>query len=320
MSALLPNNDRNSMTPGNNGNGAVAAVVSSFNPGPELVENVKALMEQVDRVTVVDDGSTRDVSEVLDALKDNGATIVRLERNSGIAAALNAGIRAELAAGNVQWILTMDQDSRLGPGYVDHALETAASSTDPGTVGMVSAESHNGAAVKLYAPASSEPEVFDPMQSGSLIRAEIFRKAGLLDEGLFIDCVDSEFNARLRGHSFRLLAGRGCDLLHSLGESRPMRILGWHAAIGTKKLSVYYHAPFRVYYMSRNNLVLAKRYALTQPRWVLSRLFLEVQSHVVRFTYGPKRRQHLLAFAAGSRDGILNRLGRINPDLEARLH
>lgn len=319
MSSLLPPNDRNSMTTSSHRNGAVAAVVSSFNPGPELVVNVKALMEQVDRVTVVDDGSTRDVAGVLDAVRDCGATVVRLDRNSGIAAALNAGIRSELAAGSVQWILTMDQDSRLGPGYVENGLGTAASSTDPATVGMVSAESHNGAGVKLHAAASSEREVFDPMQSGSIIRVEAFRKAGLLDEGLFIDCVDSEFNARLRGHGYRLLAGQGCDLIHSLGESRPMRILGWHAAIGTKKLSVYYHAPFRVYYMSRNNLVLAKRYALTQPRWVLSRLFLEVQSHVVRFTYGPKRRQHLLAFIAGTRDGILNRMGRINPDLEARL-
>ncbi|MBD7995395.1 glycosyltransferase [Arthrobacter sp. Sa2CUA1] len=299
---------------------AVAAVVSSFNPGPELIRNVQALMEQVDRVTVVDDGSTRDIAAVLDGLKATGAGVVRLERNSGIAAALNAGIRAELTEGDVAWIMTMDQDSRLGPDYVERALKTAASSKSPDSVGMVSAESHNGARVKGYAGTDpDEPEVFDPMQSGSLVRAAAIHRAGLLDEDLFIDCVDSEFNARLRSHGYRLLAGQGCDLLHSLGESRPMRILGWHATIGPKKLSIYYHAPFRVYYISRNILVLAKRYVRTQPRWVAQRLFLEVESHVIRFIYGPRRRKHLVAFLSGTRDGILNRLGRIGPELEKRL-
>lgn len=299
---------------------AVAAVVSSFNPGPELVRNVEALLEQVDRVTVVDDGSTRDITAVLDGIKAVGAGVVRLERNSGIAAALNAGIRAELDQGNVAWIMTMDQDSRLGPDYVKRALKTAESSNSPDSVGMVSAESHNGARVKGYAGTyPQEPEVFDPMQSGSLVRTSSIQAVGLLDEDLFIDCVDSEFNARLRSHGYRLLAGQGCDLVHSLGESRPMRILGWHAAIGQKKLSVYYHAPFRVYYMSRNNLVLAKRYVRTHPRWVAGRLFLEAQSHVIRFVYGPRRRQHLLAFLRGTQDGLCNRLGRISPELEERL-
>lgn len=307
------------MSSNGNRTSGVAAVVSSFNPSVELVGNIEELMEQVDRVTVVDDGSTRDVTSVLESLKATGATVIRLKRNSGIAAALNAGIRSELAVGNVQWIMTMDQDSRLAPGYVDHALRTASSSKVPETVGMVSAESHNGARVKGFNGNQDEPEVFDPMQSGSLIRTVAFEETGLLDEDLFIDCVDSEFNARLRNHGYRLLAGGGCDLLHSLGESRPMRILGWHAAVGTKKLSVYYHAPFRVYYMSRNSLVLAKRYARTQPRWVAQRLFLEVQSHTIRFAYGPRRRQHLLAFLHGSFDGLTNRLGRIDTQLERRL-
>lgn len=308
------------MSHSGNRTAAVAAVVSSFNPGPELVRNVEALLEQVDRVTVVDDGSTRDITSVLDGIKAAGAGIVRLQRNSGIAAALNAGIRAELDQGDVAWIMTMDQDSRLGPDYVESALKTAASSKSPDSVGLVGAESHNGARVKAYAGTDpDEPEVFDPMQSGCLVRTAAIHSAGLLDEDLFIDCVDSEFNARLRSRGYRLLAGRGCDLVHSLGESRPMRILGWHVAVGPKKLSVYYHAPFRVYYISRNILVLAKRYVRTQPHWVAQRLFLEVQSHVIRFIYGPRRGKHLLAFLSGTRDGILNRLGRIGPELEQRL-
>jgi rhamnosyltransferase len=135
----------------------------------------------------------------------------------------------------------------------------------------------------------------------------------------FIDCVDSEFNARLRERGLRALAGRGCNLEHSLGNARPMKILGWHARVGSKKLYVYYHAPFRVYYITRNSMILARRYALKQPKWVVRRIYMEIQSHVVRFGFGPNRRKHFIAATAGVRDALRQKMGKIDDSLAARL-
>jgi rhamnosyltransferase len=179
----------------------------------------------------------------------------------------------------------MDQDSRFTGNYVASALATARSSHDPGSVGMVCAESHNHIPLPTWG-GQEEPQIFDPMTSGPLVRTSSFKAVGFFDEGFFIDCVDSEFNARLRERGLRALAGRGCNLEHSLGNARPMKILGWHAQVGSKKLYVYYHAPFRVYYITRNSLVLARRYALKQPKWVVRRIYMEIQSHVVRFGFG----------------------------------
>lgn len=299
-------------------NGEVCAVVSAFNPGPENVANIQWLFRYVSRVVVVDDGSPHDVSETLAALEELGAVVLRLDTNSGIAKALNTGIKEARARWNPEWVVTMDQDSRFSGDYIAAALRTAASSTAPSSVGMVCAESHNHVPLPTLR-GDSEPQIFDPMTSGSMVRSSVFDSVGYLDEDFFIDCVDSEFNARLREHGFRALAGRGCNLEHSLGNARPMRILGWHATIGPKKLYVYYHSPFRVYYITRNSLVLARRFALKQPVWVLRRIYMEIQSHIVRFGFGPNRRKHLHAALAGARDACKGRMGKIDEVLASRL-
>jgi len=296
----------------------VCGVVSAYNPGDENVANVKWLLRFVAHVVVVDDGSRDDVSQALAEMEQAGAVILRLGTNSGIARALNTGIKEALERWNPEWIVTMDQDSRFTGDYIGAALATVAASNDPHSVGMVCAESHNHIPLPVLG-SRDEPQIFDPMTSGTLVRARTFDAVGLFDEGFFIDCVDSEFNARLREHGLRALAGRGCNLEHSLGSARPMKILGWHAHIGAKKLYIYYHAPFRVYYITRNSLTLARRYALKQPAWVLRRIYMEIQSNIVRFGFGPNRRKHAVAAAAGIRDAVRQRMGKIDDDLAARL-
>jgi rhamnosyltransferase len=296
----------------------VCGVVSAFNPGPENVANVSWLLRFVEHVVVVDDGSPGDVSEALADMEKAGAVIVRLGTNSGIARALNVGVKEAISRWDPEWIVTMDQDSRFTGDYVTSALATARSSRQPETVAMVCAESHNHIPLPTWG-SQDEPQIFDPMTSGTLVRTETFRSVGFFDEDFFIDCVDSEFNARLREHGLRALVGRGCNLEHSLGDSRPMKLLGWHARIGAKKLYVYDHAPFRVYYITRNSLVLARRYAVKQPKWVLRRIYMEIQSHVVRFGFGPNRRKHFIAAIAGVRDAGRQKMGKIDDSLAARL-
>ncbi|GAB5077717.1 glycosyltransferase [Arthrobacter sp. AD-310] len=296
----------------------VCGVVSAFNPGTENVANVSWLMRYVEHVVVVDDGSPGDVSGALEEMERAGAVVVRLATNSGIARALNVGIREAIERWDPEWIVTMDQDSRFTGDYVASALATAQASLTPETVGMVCAESHNHIPLPTWG-SQEEPQIFDPMTSGTLVRTSTFKDVGFFDEGFFIDCVDSEFNARLRERGLRALAGRGCNLEHSLGNARPMKILGWHARLGSKKLFIYYHAPFRVYYITRNSLILARRYALKQPTWVLRRIYMEIQSHVVRFGFGPNRKKHLLAASAGVRDALRQKMGKIDETLAARL-
>lgn len=300
------------------GSDSVAVVVSAYNPDDALISNVLSVKNDVTQVVVVDDGSPNDTTEIYRQLEGHGVVVIRLTENSGIAAALNTGIRHAISTSTPSWVMTMDQDSRCDLGYVAAALNTFESSLSPESVGSISASTHNGIPLPLLGD-SNEPEVFDPMQSGTLIRTQVLKQIGMLDEELFIDCVDSEFNARLRKFRFRALAGKGCNLLHSLGEARPMKFLGWHVRIGNKKLFVHYHAPFRVYYITRNSITLARMYFKNQPQWVLRRIFLEVQSNVVRFVYGPNRWKHAIAASHGAFDAVRRKMGKIDPDLAKRI-
>ena len=290
----------------------VTAVISAFNPPADLVGKVERLLKQVDHVVVVDDGSPKDVSEVRDGLESAGARVLEQGSNTGIAAALNAGIKA---AGRFSpdWYLTLDQDSELDPDYVERALEFADTAKREGVpVGMICAESHNRLPVMLQRAGEKFPEAFDPMQSGTLIPASTLESVGMLEDDLFIDCVDSEYTARVRQHGLKAVIAPGCNISHAVGDSRPMRLGTWHVTVGGQKRFVHSHAPFRVYYITRNGIVMYRRYLTKQPRWVLRRIGLEVVFYGVRVVYGPYRLRQLAAIGFGIRDALRGRLGRIS--------
>jgi rhamnosyltransferase len=163
------------------------------------------------------------------------------------------------------------------------------------------------------------PQAFDPLQSGAVIPSSTLEKVGVLDERLFIDCVDSEFNLRVRSHGLATLTGKGCNMSHALGHARPMTLLGWHVSVAGVKRHVHYHAPFRVYYMTRNSIYLWRRYGRRFPGWLLRRLRFQLESDVFRLIYGPQKRSQLLALIQGLKDGARGRLGEIDPALKSRI-
>lgn len=296
----------------------VAVVVSCFNPPESLIARVSRWSSTIGPVVAVDDGSTNVDASYWDRLRAAGAEVETLSVNSGIAAALNRGIRVAIDSHNPMWILTMDQDSDLPDDYVSAALG-AFESSDRNRVGMLCSGSQNGYVVPLKRARPGIVESFDPMQSGTMVRRELISDIGLFREDFFIDAVDSEFTARARAAGWAALAVPGADLVHSLGESRPMKLFGKRLTWFGKPLSVYEHQPFRVYFMTRNSLLLARRYWWSQPAWILRRLVTELESHVIRFVFGRSRSKNALAVLFGLRDALFNRSGPIPDRVKGRI-
>ncbi|WP_411373713.1 glycosyltransferase [Arthrobacter sp. MPF02] len=298
----------------------VAAVVTSFNPPVELISHVRLLKELVPYVLVIDDGSNQDALPVLRNLEEDGITVVLQPQNSGIAAALNEGIKHARSLWQPDWILTMDQDSLLGHNYVKNALQSVQNATAKGMrVGLLSPESHNKKRVKVLNGSDDIVQAFDPMQSGCLIPVTVLDEVGLFDESLFIDCVDTDFNLRVRAAGYSTPVGIGCDISHSLGETRPMRVMGRPVRVGGQDLQVIHHSPVRVYYITRNVWLMVVRYFSTDPTWMLRRLWMEVESNIVRLAFGPQRIKFVLAWLTGIRDALTGRSGPIQPRDEAKL-
>ena len=298
----------------------VVAVVAAYRPDPSLAGTVRSLLEQVSHVVVVDDGSPAGSDQVLAAVADAGATVVRQPENTGIAAALNAGVAAARSRWNPDFFLTLDQDSQPTDEYVRRGLAAFDQATSGGiAVGFITAASYSGHPIPVLPGHGDFVHAFDPMQSGFLIPRSTVERVGPFEEDLFIDGVDSEFTMRTRTAGLAVLVGPGCDIAHDLGQRRPGRLFGRPVKILGRDMSYNYHSPSRVYYIARNGTLLTRRYLLKDPRWVLRRLVEECKAHLLRFAFSPGRASLLKAAAAGFRDACRGTTGRIPADLERRL-
>ena len=114
--------------------GRVSIVIPCFDDGEYLGEAVASALAQTHpdtEVIVVDDGST-DVStlEALDECRQAGVRVHR-QKNSGLSAARNAGIRLA----NGKYILPLDSDDRISPTYAQQAAEVLDAQPEVGIVG-----------------------------------------------------------------------------------------------------------------------------------------------------------------------------------------
>jgi polyisoprenyl-phosphate glycosyltransferase len=103
-------------------------VVPAFNEAGSLPSLVAALQQvrvgdafRLERIIVVDDGSSDETWSVLQRLHEQGAAVsgVRLSRNFGKEAAIEAGLRASGSA----LVVVMDADHQHPPGLIAELLE-----------------------------------------------------------------------------------------------------------------------------------------------------------------------------------------------------
>lgn len=111
----------------------VSVVIPCFNHGeylPEAVASVEATGRDDVELIVVDDGSTDECTlREMDQLAGRGVHVIR-QKNLGLAAARNAGIRA--ARG--EFILPLDSDNRIRESYVVEGARLLRESSDVGVV------------------------------------------------------------------------------------------------------------------------------------------------------------------------------------------
>jgi rhamnosyltransferase len=284
---------------------ATAAVVSLYNPTDSVLANTAALLAQADSVIVVDDGSPQDPARTLARLAEQGCIVVRLPENSGIAAALNAGITKALTAGpKPDYILTMDQDSLLDAGYVDGLLSAATAAQYAGVpVGMVAPGSVRGLPVRRGPILNGIQLGGEPIQSGLLIPVPVLERLGLFQSSLFIDGVDSEFYLRCEDQGLRTVLAADAALNHSLGSQSAASVFGKELSLGKKSLNVRTAADWRYYYLFRNRLLLARQYARRFPLWTAKGLLADYRHLAIVTLLAPGRRVRLANAVRGIADG-----------------
>ena len=244
----------------------ICAVVVTYHPAPDLEQRLARLKPQVDEIVVVDNSEASAALPLLLDLQERlGVQVVLNEKNLGIAAALNIGVRQALSRGYA-WIATFDQDSMVTDDYVERMFSAHEICRFRERVPLVapllcfSANDSNNPG-----KGSSRPEYTCTrvaMSSGSLLRSDIFTKEGFYEEAFFMDYVDYEFCLRLWKRGWKIIRANRAHLLHRLGLPRAYSFFGF-------KITIKSHSAWRRYYIMRNRVVVFRRYALSSPAWCL---------------------------------------------------
>lgn len=281
----------------------IRGVVVTYNPGGEVIANISALAKQLSSVVVVDNGSHPDCAEVLQNIERlGGVELVRNERNLGIAAALNVGIKRNLAIG-CQWIATFDQDSTVGSDYFAELLRALENFRDREAVGLL-APNHLFDEQQATSSATNHESTVRTavITSGSVIRADAFGLIGFYDERLFIDYVDFDFCLRLKEFGLKVLQAEKVWLKHRLGTPESHRLFGI-------RITIKSHRPWRRYYIMRNRILMYRRYVLSSPGWVIvdfGWLFLDLAKILL---FEDSKMAKLRNVAKGIAHGLLGRTG-----------
>lgn len=292
---------------------AICAVVVTYHPNPGCSENLLELAAQVDRVLIVDNGSEAESLDLLGRVAERiGAVVVRLGKNLGIARALNVALEYAHRH-HYPWLATFDQDSRTTPTMIVDMSQALSSYPEPHEVGIVTpchVDRSTGFTVKNrghHGAGTGWRVVSSTMTSGNLVNVGAAMDIGGFDDSLFIDYVDHDFCLRLRSRGYRVLEAVQAVLLHSLGHLQRHHFL-------FMRVSVTNHPALRRYYMTRNRLILWRRYWRRYPKWVARDVRRFSSETLLMVLYEGQTAEKLRMILRGLRHGWTGVRGAHDPD------
>lgn len=244
-----------------------AAGIVLYNPDiKRLKENLDAVCGQVERVYCYNNG-LQNAGEINALLNTYGnIRVIGTGTNVGIATALNE-LTKEAEKDNIEWILTLDQDSVVCDGMVE-ALASFKNEKDVAII-CPAIEDIRRKNETLAVAQNTIDDVEFCITSGSFMNIQKTLEIGGFDEWLFIGLVDNEICYRIKLNGYRIIRNNVMILNHELGNLTPSRLENVYLRLGNllhsetiKKLS-YKRAvsPMRLYYATRNMIYLKKRYA-----------------------------------------------------------
>jgi GT2 family glycosyltransferase len=277
------------------------------------VKSLVASRRPLDRIVVVDNDAAENAREVLGPLERHVSYLLT-GRNLGFAGGVNAGIRDALAQG-ADRILLVNSDVIVPPDCV-HRIERALEEPDVGIAGpAILARANPGWIASLGMSYSSRtgrmrhagvgqrlgagdhvPSRFVDGVSGCvmMIRRDVFDAIGLFPEDYFFSFEDLDFCLTARRAGFRTFLVGDAVAYHEGGRS-----IGADAAV-------------RLYFGSRNHLMLASRNAPSETRLAsLVRTAIVVMlnlAHAVR-ARGGSTAARIGAVVSGVRDYARGRTG-----------
>jgi GT2 family glycosyltransferase len=297
---------------------SVASVTVATNACHLLPRQLDALRQQspkIDEIIVVDNASTDGTVEML-STRHPDVTVLRLPENGGVGGAYAAGLRHAAFSKRHDWIWLLDDDSVPPGDGLESLLAGLQQAGEAGSIAVLAPVcvdpetsvswpglSWQDGRLTAKQADPAEPLIFVDcvISSGSLIHRDAVEAVGLPRADFFMDFVDYEYCLRLRRHGFRVAIVRDTILEHEVGGLTTVHLLGL-------KKSWSVHAPWREYYMARNETFTMWQYypKLVTKGHVLYRL----TRHAIGILLFGKQKLDCLAMQwRGFMDGRAGKLG-----------
>ena len=288
----------------------VCAIIVSYNPDVLLVRSIEAILDQVDGVIIVDNGS--DYANWETVYSSHGAIflfqspkikIIWNADNFGVGFAFNIGIKKAKTEG-FDFVILMDQDSVVSDNVFPSTVDEYARLQSSINIGVLSLENREYHYLQTTNPLtrismslkkiktaekynSHIRQVWSTIFSGMLMDISVFEKVGYLKEDYFIGAEDTEFCFRIRRNGMNVAQYHtsGAFILHRIGDQEVSNtqeqnlLQSW----------VFPHKPWRHYYIVRNALHTSRLYFSTFPREsILLLLSIPIFLSFEIFAYGPR--------------------------------
>lgn len=229
----------------------IAAVVVLFNPDKHVAENIYSYIDNVEQLYIVDNSEHYN-SSLVDEFKVNSKVqYIDNGGNLGIARALNIGCAKAFQDG-YNWLLTMDQDSKITGSMLPRMIEFLNVTRCGEVISIVSPYHANSYFPKTESK-DIDNEIIVAMTSGNLLNLSAYKNIGPFKDDFFIDYVDNEYCLRSKLKGYKIIQVNNAVLEHNLGE------ITQHVLFG----KVFYttnHSALRLYYRTRNRFYLHYMY------------------------------------------------------------
>ncbi len=226
----------------------MCAGIVTFNPDiNRLISNIQSVLGQVEEVIICDNASNN-IRQIEDILGQScKLKLIKNRKNNGIAYALNQIFElAELE--NMEWVLTLDQDSICPQGMVD--CFSGYINKQTGIIAPLFKDP------KIeYGSINSNNEVIEIQNcitSGSFTNLQAWKAVDGYDSSMFIDFVDFDFCYRIRKAGYKILQIPSVILNHTIGETEEKNIFG-------KRIVLTNHSNMRKYFIIRNFIYYRKK-------------------------------------------------------------
>lgn len=287
-------------------NTSCAIVILNWNNYPDTIATVHTLgawEKLAPTIWVVDNGSQDESIEQI-RRECPGVRLLESDHNVGFAAGNNLAVRHALGEGQTDYFLLLNNDAILNEDGLSRLLDTAEQ-YKAGIVGSIlrdplptqalqSAGGRNMAwhiDTHIHRIPSAVPYLVDYVPGTAiLIRADVFKTVGLLDETYFISGEIADFCLRAKRRGVRMLIDPRVTVYHNQGRSSELRVA------------------FYTYYFLRNRFLFVGKF-YPHLRWLLipSWAAFGLASLVTAWLRGRPRRARALRL--GLRHGLSGKFG-----------